>query len=108
VPELSFVTHIARTVYGLEPQSIEALEPYCSDQRGIYQVRDAQDGVWMFRLLRSVYLSESLLHAGPITLVLLRGGVGKTHAAASTQYAICTWCPNSIPNECSNTFLYFI
>ncbi len=64
MPELSFVTHIARTVYGLEPQSVEALEPYCSDQRGIYQVRDAQDGVWMFRLLRSVYLSESLLHAG--------------------------------------------
>jgi adenosylhomocysteine nucleosidase len=30
----------------------------------------------------------------PITLVLLRGGVGKTRAAASTQYAICTWRPD--------------
>jgi hypothetical protein len=66
VPELSFVSHIARTIYGLEPQSIAVLAPYCSDQRGIYQVHDAQDDVWMFRLLRSVYLSESLLQAGQL------------------------------------------
>jgi aminoglycoside phosphotransferase (APT) family kinase protein len=66
VPELSFVTHIARTVYGLEPQSVAALAPYCSEQRGIYRVQDTQDGVWMFRLLRRVYLSASLCHAGQL------------------------------------------
>jgi adenosylhomocysteine nucleosidase len=30
----------------------------------------------------------------PIELFILRGGVGKTRAAASTQYAICTWQPD--------------
>ena len=64
MPNASFVTHVARTIYDLEPQSVEAIEPYCSDQRGIYLVRDTRDGVWMFRLLRSIYVSDSLLAAG--------------------------------------------
>ncbi len=51
MPEPSFVTHVARTVYGLEPQSIESLEQFPFDWRGIYRVQDAQDGAWVIRLL---------------------------------------------------------
>jgi nucleoside phosphorylase len=38
---------------------------------------------------------ESPNHGGSFTFVLLmRGGVGKTRAAASAPYAICTWQPD--------------
>jgi adenosylhomocysteine nucleosidase len=33
-------------------------------------------------------------NSSPIELIVLRGGVGKIRAAASTQYAICTWQPD--------------
>jgi adenosylhomocysteine nucleosidase len=33
-------------------------------------------------------------NTSPIELIVLRGGVGKIRAAASTQYAICTWQPD--------------
>jgi len=51
MPEPSFVTHVARAVYSLEPQSIESLEQFPFDWRGIYHVQDAQDGSWVIRLL---------------------------------------------------------
>ncbi len=66
MPELSFLTHVVRTLYGLEPHSIEALEPYGSDRRGIYRVDDPQQGAWMFRLSRSADIDGSLLHTGQL------------------------------------------
>jgi hypothetical protein len=52
MPALSFVTHAARTLYGFEPQSIESLDQVQFDWRGIYRVQDAQDGVWLMRLVQ--------------------------------------------------------
>jgi aminoglycoside phosphotransferase (APT) family kinase protein len=62
MPEPSFVTHVARTVYGLEPQSIESLEQFQFDWRGIYRVQDAQEGSWVIRLLHLPNVVDSLAH----------------------------------------------
>jgi thiamine kinase-like enzyme len=51
MPTLSFITHVARTVYGLEPVSIESLEQYQYDWRGIYRLRDAQNRSWLMRMM---------------------------------------------------------
>jgi len=46
----SFVANITRTLYGFEPQSIEALDQHPFDWRGIYRLRDAQGDEWLMRL----------------------------------------------------------
>jgi Ser/Thr protein kinase RdoA (MazF antagonist) len=53
MPEASFVAHAARTLYGIEPLSIESLDQYQHDWRGIYRVQHAHDGnCWLLRLSR--------------------------------------------------------
>src|SRR5215211_2981888 len=56
MPEASFVGHSARTLYGIEPDSIESLDQYQHDWRGIYRVQNARDGTWW--LLRLSHASE--------------------------------------------------
>jgi Ser/Thr protein kinase RdoA (MazF antagonist) len=58
---LSFVADAAGELYGLEPLSIESLDQYHYDLRGIYRLRDAQSGAWVMRLKHGVeeYLSLS-------------------------------------------------
>ncbi len=65
--EPSFVTHVARAVYSLEPQSIESLEQFPFDWRGIYHVQDAQDGSWVIRLLHlfGSYVADNALFLNP-------------------------------------------
>jgi Ser/Thr protein kinase RdoA (MazF antagonist) len=53
MPEPSLAAHIARTLYGLEPRSIESLDQYQHDWRGIYLVQDAGGGRWLIRLARA-------------------------------------------------------
>jgi hypothetical protein len=62
MPEPSFVTQVARTLYGLEPQTIESLDQYQFDWRGIYRDQDAQDGAWLIRLLQLPEVVDSLTH----------------------------------------------
>lgn len=52
MPEPSLVADVARTLYGFEPQSIEALDQHPLDWRGIYRVQDAQGDQWLMRLVR--------------------------------------------------------
>lgn len=53
MPEAPLVAHAARALYGIEPCSIESLDQYQHDWRGIYRVQDAGHGSWwLLRLSR--------------------------------------------------------
>jgi Ser/Thr protein kinase RdoA (MazF antagonist) len=62
MPEPSFVADVARTLYGFEPQSIESLDQYQFDWRGIYRGQDAQDGVWVMRFMHLPDAVDSFTH----------------------------------------------
>src|SRR5215207_10831560 len=62
MPTPSFVTDVARELYGLKPLSIESLDQHQYDVRGIYRLRDPQDGVWVLRLKQGVEEYDSLTH----------------------------------------------
>jgi hypothetical protein len=51
MPDLDVAAQIVETVYHIQPRQIEVLPPLF-DWRGIYRIRDAQDRVWLLRLLR--------------------------------------------------------
>src|SRR5262245_20253543 len=61
--DTSFVTHIARTLYGLELQSIESLDQHHNASRGIYRVQDAQNCSWVMRLSRYPEMVDSFADA---------------------------------------------
>jgi Ser/Thr protein kinase RdoA (MazF antagonist) len=63
MPEPSFVAGVARTRYGFEPQSIEALDQHPLDWRGIYRVQDAQGDKWLMRLVRPAEETDWLTSA---------------------------------------------
>ncbi len=63
MPQASFVTHIARTHYGLELQSIESLDQHHNASRGIYRVQDAQNRSWVMRLSQYPEMVEAFSHA---------------------------------------------
>src|SRR5690242_2801 len=58
MPELSFVARVARTVYGLDPHAIEALDRFPSQERGIYRIEEAQAGVWVLRMSKRRDMAE--------------------------------------------------
>ena len=58
----SFVADVARTQYGFEPQSIESLDQYSFDWRGIYRVHDAQGDRWVMRLKQDLEAVDALTH----------------------------------------------
>src|SRR5829696_5222072 len=62
MPAPSFVADVARTLYGFEPQSVEALDQYQFDWRGIYRVQDAQNGVWVMRFMHLPDAADSFTH----------------------------------------------
>jgi Ser/Thr protein kinase RdoA (MazF antagonist) len=62
MPTASFVADIARTLYGFEPRSVESLDQYQFDWRGIYRVYDAQAGVWVIRLFQIPDAADSFTH----------------------------------------------
>ena len=64
MPAPSFVANVARTLYGFEPQSIESLDQYQYDWRGIYRVQDAQGGVWVMRFMHLPDAVDSFIHTG--------------------------------------------
>src|SRR5215207_3721573 len=66
MPAPSFVAGVARTLYGFEPQSIESLERYQFDWRGIYRVRDAQNGVWVMRFMQLPDAVDSFIHTAQL------------------------------------------
>lgn len=66
MPAPSFVANVARTLYGFEPQSIEALDQYQFDWRGIYRVQDAQNGVWVMRFFQLPDAADSLIHTAQL------------------------------------------
>jgi Ser/Thr protein kinase RdoA (MazF antagonist) len=66
MPTPSLVADIARTIYGFEPQSIESLDQYQFDWRGIYRVQDAHDGMWVMRLFQLPDAAESLRHTAQV------------------------------------------
>src|SRR5690242_7497933 len=54
MPTPSFIAAVARTLYGFEPHSIESLDQYQFESRGIYRVGDPQGGAWVMRLKRDL------------------------------------------------------
>jgi Ser/Thr protein kinase RdoA (MazF antagonist) len=62
MPTPTFASDVARELYGLEPTSIEPLDRYHHDLRGIYRVRDAQDGAWVLRIKQGIEEYDSLTH----------------------------------------------
>jgi Ser/Thr protein kinase RdoA (MazF antagonist) len=63
MPAPSLVADVARTLYGFEPQSIEALDQHSLDWRGIYRVQDAQGDKWLMRLVRPAEEADWLTSA---------------------------------------------
>src|SRR5262245_28170834 len=66
MPEFAFVSHIARTLYDLETQSIESLDQYQNPSRGIYRVQDAQNCFWVMRLSQYPEMIEAYAHAADL------------------------------------------
>jgi Ser/Thr protein kinase RdoA (MazF antagonist) len=66
MPEPAFVTHIARTLYDLELQSMESLDQYQNPLRGIYRVQDAQDRSWVMRLSQYPETVDAFTHAADL------------------------------------------
>ena len=66
MPEASFVTHIARTLYDLESQSIESLDQFQNATRGIYRVQDAQNRSWVMRLSQYPETVDAYTHAADL------------------------------------------
>jgi aminoglycoside phosphotransferase (APT) family kinase protein len=62
MPTASFVADVARTLYGLEPVSIQVLDQYQIDGRGIYRIQDAQAGGWVMRLKQDIEEVDALTH----------------------------------------------
>jgi aminoglycoside phosphotransferase (APT) family kinase protein len=62
MPTASLVADAARTLYGFEPQSIESLDQYSFDWRGIYRVHDAQGDRWVMRLKQDLEAVDALTH----------------------------------------------
>src|SRR3712207_2655163 len=62
MPEPSFVTCVARTLYGFEPRSIDSLDQHQFDWRGLYRVQDAQGGTWVMRLVQTPEALDALTH----------------------------------------------
>jgi aminoglycoside phosphotransferase (APT) family kinase protein len=50
MPDLTFVKAIARTLYGLEAESIATLELHSVEGRGIYRVQETAGGAWVMRM----------------------------------------------------------
>jgi Ser/Thr protein kinase RdoA (MazF antagonist) len=63
MPEPSLVRHIVQTLYDLEPQSIESLDPYQNPLRGVYRVQDSQNRSWVMRLSQYPEMIDAFTHA---------------------------------------------
>lgn len=66
MPEPAFITHIARTLYDLEPQSVESLDQYQNPMRGIYRVQDTQNRSWVIRLSQYPEMLGAFTHAAEL------------------------------------------
>jgi len=63
MPELDLAAQIAKTIYQLQPQQIEALPPLF-DWRGIYRFHDPQGHVWLLRLLHLPHAADAFTETG--------------------------------------------
>jgi Ser/Thr protein kinase RdoA (MazF antagonist) len=65
--DLSFVSELVETIYGLSPTEIESIQRYTFDWRGIFCVREENERRWVLRLLnhpdaaREFHITATLL-----------------------------------------------
>jgi Ser/Thr protein kinase RdoA (MazF antagonist) len=84
MPAPSFVADVVRTLYGFEPHSIESLDQYSFESRGIYRIRDAQSGLWVMRLKQDLGELDALTHTARL-LEWLAGHLYPAPAVRATK-----------------------
>jgi Ser/Thr protein kinase RdoA (MazF antagonist) len=72
MPELAFIRHVTKSLYALQPQSIESLQPHVFDWRGIYQLRGTSQRSWLLRLLRLPDAADALTQTATLLHWLAR------------------------------------